>query len=46
MPSNTFIAKIVKRGNSATITIPKGIADVYGIGTEIQVRIKDAKTNE
>lgn len=41
MESSTFIAKIVMRGNSATVTIPKGNARVFGIGKEVKVTLED-----
>jgi len=39
MTTSSFFAKIRMRGNSATVTIPKGVADVYGVGSEVQVTL-------
>lgn len=31
MLSSSFVAKIVKRGSSYTVTIPSGVAKLYGL---------------
>ena len=41
MESSTFYAKIVMRGNSATVTIPIGTAKVFGIGKEVKVTLEE-----
>ena len=41
MESSTFFAKIVMRGTSATVTIPKGIAELFGVGSKVKVTLEE-----
>lgn len=40
---STFVAIIRKSGNSMAVTIPKGIADVWGLGNKVQITIEEVK---
>ena len=43
---SSFTGVLRKQGNSMGITIPKPVADLWVLGTEVKITIEENKKNE